>query len=201
MNSSDPVVSKLETFAADSDDSPAKNETVNNPDPITGEAGAHPVGVGIGALGAGAAGATLGAIIGPVGAVIGAAIGAVAGGIAGKQVAGIDDPIPVADGEPVAADLERPAVSEPLAFTAPTLAAAVDEGEKPLTTERPFVPASELAATPKTAPHHGGGAGETISEEAIEMMAHDHCLDRPSIKPGEELGEWEASKSQHLPHA
>ena len=56
-------------------------------DPITGEPHAHPVGVGVGALSAGAAGAMFGALLGPVGVVVGAAIGAIAGGLAGKEVA------------------------------------------------------------------------------------------------------------------
>lgn len=59
-----------------------------NPDPITGESGAHPVGTGIGAAGAGATGAAIGgAVGGPVGAVVGAAVGAVVGGLGGKAVA------------------------------------------------------------------------------------------------------------------
>jgi hypothetical protein len=56
----------------------------SNPDPITGEPGAHPVGVAGGATGGALAGAAVGAIGGPVGAVVGGAIGAVAGGLAGK---------------------------------------------------------------------------------------------------------------------
>lgn len=63
---------------------PARNP---NPDPITGEPGAHPVGTGVGALGAGAAGMAVGAIGGPVGAVIGGIAGAVGGAYAGKGVA------------------------------------------------------------------------------------------------------------------
>ncbi len=71
-----------------------------HPDPITGEPGAHPLGVGVGAVGAGLAGAAIGMVAGPVGALIGAAIGAVAGGLAGKEVAaGDEDPLP-ADAEP-----------------------------------------------------------------------------------------------------
>ena len=58
-----------------------------NRDPITGEPGAHPVGVAGGAAGGAAAGAAVGAIGGPVGAVVGGAIGAVAGGLAGKGAA------------------------------------------------------------------------------------------------------------------
>lgn len=59
-----------------------------NRDPITNAAGAHPVGTGLGAVGAGAvAGAVGGAVAGPVGAVAGAVVGAVAGGMGGKAIA------------------------------------------------------------------------------------------------------------------
>jgi uncharacterized protein (TIGR02271 family) len=64
-----------------------------NRDPITGEAGAHPVGTGVGAAAGGmAAGAAAGTVAGPVGTVLGAAVGAVAGGLAGKGVAEKVDP-------------------------------------------------------------------------------------------------------------
>lgn len=64
------------------------NQPDENRDPISGEPGAHPVGTGIGAAGAGATGAAIGgAVGGPVGAVVGAVIGSVAGGLAGKSVA------------------------------------------------------------------------------------------------------------------
>jgi hypothetical protein len=60
----------------------------SNPDPITGEPGAHPVGVAGGGTGGALAGAAIGAAVGgPVGAVVGGAIGAVAGGYAGKGAA------------------------------------------------------------------------------------------------------------------
>ncbi len=60
----------------------------SNPDPITGEKGAHPVGVAAGGAGGAAAGAAIGAAVGgPVGAVVGGAVGAVAGGLAGKGAA------------------------------------------------------------------------------------------------------------------
>lgn len=58
-----------------------------NRDPLTGTPGAHPLGVGAGAVGGGVAGATLGTIGGPVGTVVGGTVGAVAGGLAGKGVA------------------------------------------------------------------------------------------------------------------
>ena len=62
-----------------------------NEDPITGEPGAHPVGVGVGTAGGAAAGAAVGSVAGPVGTVAGAIIGGVTGGLAGKAAAeGID---------------------------------------------------------------------------------------------------------------
>jgi len=59
-----------------------------NRDPMTGEPGAHPVGVGTGAIGGGTAGAVIGAVLGgPIGAGVGAVVGAVSGGLAGKSAA------------------------------------------------------------------------------------------------------------------
>jgi hypothetical protein len=64
-----------------------------NPDPITGEPGSHPVGVGAGATGGAVAGAAVGgAIAGPVGAAVGGAVGAIAGGFAGKGAAELINP-------------------------------------------------------------------------------------------------------------
>jgi hypothetical protein len=73
---------------------PSASETTDtNPDPISGEPGAHPVGTGVGAAAAGAAGTVAGTILGgPIGGVAGAAIGAVAGGYAGKAVEESIDP-------------------------------------------------------------------------------------------------------------
>ncbi len=59
-----------------------------NLDPISGEAGSHPLGTGVGAAGAGTVSTVIGgAVGGPVGAVVGAVIGSVVGGLAGKGVA------------------------------------------------------------------------------------------------------------------
>lgn len=66
-----------------------------NRDPLSGRAGAHPVGTGVGAVAGGAAavgaaalaGAALGTTVGPVGTAVGATVGAVVGGLAGKGVA------------------------------------------------------------------------------------------------------------------
>lgn len=79
-----------------------QNTNMNNPrtppqnskqEPKTGVLGAHPVGVGLGAVGAGAAaGAAGGAIAGPAGAVAGAAVGAVVGGLAGNTAAEVVNP-------------------------------------------------------------------------------------------------------------
>ncbi len=66
---------------------------LRNEDPLSGEAGAHPVGTGVGAaLGGAATGAVAGAVAGPVGAVVGAVVGSIAGGLAGKSVAEGYDP-------------------------------------------------------------------------------------------------------------
>src|SRR5487761_1596393 len=67
-------------------------EKSTNSDPITGEPGAHPVGVGLGATGGGITGAAIGAAAGPVGAAVGAVAGAIIGGMAGKDIAESYDP-------------------------------------------------------------------------------------------------------------
>src|SRR4029453_3919775 len=62
-------------------------------DPITGAAGAPPVGTGLGAVAGGiAAGAATGTVAGPIGTTVGAAVGAIVGGLAGKGVAEMIDP-------------------------------------------------------------------------------------------------------------
>src|SRR5271169_5888933 len=64
-----------------------------NRDPLSGRAGAHPVGTGIGALAGGAAaGAAIGTIAGPVGTAVGTAVGAIVGGLAGKGITERVDP-------------------------------------------------------------------------------------------------------------
>ncbi len=65
----------------------------SNEDPLTGEAGAHPIGTGLGAaMGGAAAGAAAGTIAGPIGTVVGTIVGGIAGGYAGKAVAENIDP-------------------------------------------------------------------------------------------------------------
>lgn len=87
-----------------------------NEDPITGEHGAHPVGVGAGtALGGAMAGAAAGALGGPIGAVAGAVIGGVAGGYVGKAAAEAIDPT-VEDAYWRENYLERPYVTENVAY-------------------------------------------------------------------------------------
>ncbi|WNZ24064.1 glycine zipper family protein [Leptolyngbya sp. NK1-12] len=63
-----------------------------NPDPITGEPGAHPVGTGVGAAAVGAAATAIGATAGPIGAVVGAVVGSVIGGLVGKSAAEATNP-------------------------------------------------------------------------------------------------------------
>jgi hypothetical protein len=66
---------------------PVANPLDTNADPLSGAAGSHPVGTGIGAAGGAAAGASIGAVAGPIGAAVGTLVGAVAGGLAGKGAA------------------------------------------------------------------------------------------------------------------
>ena len=74
-------------------DEVAKKKQLRNEDPISGESGAHPVGVGVGAaLGGAAAGAAAGTVAGPLGTVAGTIIGGVAGALAGKALAEDVDP-------------------------------------------------------------------------------------------------------------
>ena len=66
-------------------------------DPLTGEPGARPIGVGLGSTAGSAVGAAIGAIAGPAGiaagvAVAGAVVGGIAGGYAAKSAANSIDP-------------------------------------------------------------------------------------------------------------
>jgi len=68
-------------------------KNLRNEDPLSGAAGAHPVGTGVGAaLGGAATGAVAGTVAGPIGTVVGAVVGSIAGGLAGKAVAESYDP-------------------------------------------------------------------------------------------------------------
>lgn len=86
-SSSNEPLSKTGDLELDTADPAVSSGETLHDDPITGEPGAHPAAVGVGALGAGAAGAAIGMLVGPIGAIIGAAVGAVAGGLAGHEVA------------------------------------------------------------------------------------------------------------------
>lgn len=64
-----------------------------NADPLTGEAGAHPVATGVGAAAAGAAGlAVAAAVAGPIGVAVAVAGGAFIGGYVGKALGEVIDP-------------------------------------------------------------------------------------------------------------
>jgi hypothetical protein len=71
---------------------PANNRD-ENPDPITGAPGSHPIETGVGTAAGGlAAGALLGAAGGPAGAAAGAVVGGLVGGLAGKEIGEQIDP-------------------------------------------------------------------------------------------------------------
>lgn len=69
----------------------AHNEKTNA-DAISGEHGAHPLGVAAGAAAGAVAGAVMGGVGGPVGVVAGAAAGGLAGAIAGKGLGEVLNP-------------------------------------------------------------------------------------------------------------
>lgn len=71
----------------------SKSGTDSNLYSITGSAGAHPVGIGVGAAGGAVAGAAIGtAVGGPIGTAVGGAIGAATGALAGQSTAEIVNP-------------------------------------------------------------------------------------------------------------
>jgi len=80
---------KLDEKVIEREEEPREEVSADrNEDPITGEKGAHPVGVAAGGAGGAVTGAAIGAAVGgPVGAAVGGAVGAVAGGLAGKGAA------------------------------------------------------------------------------------------------------------------
>jgi len=71
----------------------AETDSGAHRDPLSGEVGAHPLGVGLGAAAGGMAiGAAVGTVAGPFGTALGAIAGAIAGGLVGKGAAEIIDP-------------------------------------------------------------------------------------------------------------
>lgn len=164
MNSTGPVDHEPATAA----DAPAESihpavsaDDAAHLDPITGEPGAHPVGVGVGALGAGAAGAVIGAVLGPIGAVIGAAFGAVAGGLAGKEVATTS---------------ETSATTSETSATMEDEAAGIREGALPVSQ----IPASTIADTssPLTTDPQAG--------EMVYDLSHEEKPFSAATRPGDE---------------
>ena len=72
---------------------PPNPEPDTNADPLTGEAGAHPVATGVGAAAMGAVGlVAAAAVAGPVGVAVALAGGSVIGGFVGKAAGEVIDP-------------------------------------------------------------------------------------------------------------
>lgn len=84
---------KSQAQRAQAPTSGARTGESRHEDPLSGEAGAHPIGTGLGAaLGGAAAGAAAGTVAGPLGTIAGTVIGGIAGAFAGKAVAESIDP-------------------------------------------------------------------------------------------------------------
>ena len=189
-----------------------------HPDPITGEPGAHPVGVGVGALGAGVAGAAIGSIGGPVGILIGAAIGAVAGGLAGKEVASTEEKPLEEDGDSA---MDEPASTAPAGMPTPISMGSIPGegframsgaafGDASLFSTGTAAPVDLVEDDALPTPTHAavGGVGfqaplvpETTSlagapmphsgEEAVRVSAYYLYLGRIADgRPGDALGDW-----------
>ena len=69
-----------------------KDKSDLNADPISGAAGSHPIGTGIGATSGAVVGAVIGSVGGPIGAAVGAVIGTMAGGLVGHSAGEAIDP-------------------------------------------------------------------------------------------------------------
>jgi hypothetical protein len=181
-------------------------------DPVVAEEVGHPVGVGLGALSAGAAGAAIGAVAGPVGIVVGAVIGAIAGGLVGEEVAsaGEDATTENPDSTYTLPDLTKPTARESEDFgheyippaTSGSLYSGSDGGSYLDTTpEIPAMPAAEAELIHLQAagqPAHGSGPGtsEPVPEEVIRTTAYYKYAERTaSGESGDELTDW--LKAEH----
>lgn len=92
---------------------PTNPEPDTNPDPLTGEAGAHPVATGVGAATIGAAGlAAAAAVAGPVGVAVALAGGTIIGGYVGKAAGEVIDPTDES-APPVSPDERPPETLQP----------------------------------------------------------------------------------------
>ncbi len=182
----------------------------DSPDPITGEAGAHPVGVGVGALSAGVAGAAIGAVAGPIGVLVGATIGAIAGGLAGHEVAAA----PADPETPVSLDKPLPTASSGLITPdeSPFLAdrSSADSGvtgKAPLVTESALPAFLATSAEPETENDSEARAFDTnpvytshlSTEETIRAGAYYRYLNREETgTPGTDVEDWVAAENEVL---
>ncbi len=183
----------------------ATTPETGSPDPITGEPGAHPVGVGVGALSAGAAGAAIGAVGGPIGMLIGATIGAIAGGLAGHEAAAS-----VESAAPVSLDKPLPTASSGLitpdesSFLADSSSADSGvTGEAPLVTESALPAFLSTRAEPEpeetefdTNPVY---TSHLDTEQTIRLGAYYRYLGREeSRQPGSDMDDWIAAEKEVL---
>ncbi len=153
-----------------------------NADPLTGEPGAHPVGVGLGAAGTALVGAAIGALAGPLGVIAGTTLGAVAGGLLGKEAAESANPTAEAAADPA---LEPPPLPESSENLAPdrNLAAPATES-----LSEGFSPESGTVIARDSYPE------ADVRADAYQRYLHrrEHGL------PGDELSDWLAAEKQVL---
>ncbi len=186
------------------DAAPDVTPETGSPDPITGEPGAHPVSVGVGALSAGAAGAAIGAIGGPIGMLVGATIGAIAGGLAGHEAAAAsaDPETPVSLEKPLPTASSGLITPDESSFLADSSSADSGvTGEAPLVTESALPAFLATSAEPEetafaTHPVYTDHLG---AEQTIRVGAYYRYLSREATgEPGTDVQDWLAAEKEVL---
>ena len=178
-------------------------------DPVIAEEVGHPVGVGIGALSAGAAGAAIGAVAGPIGIVVGAVVGAIAGGLVGEEVAasGEDATTENPDSTYTLPDLAAPTSSASEDFgheyippsTSGSLYSGSDGGSYAgvdTTPDIPAIPEAEaelkwLQANDQPGHVPTSASAEPVAEEVIRTSAYYNYIGRMAAgESGGEMDDW-----------
>jgi hypothetical protein len=191
----DPGISEIEPLESEA--------PTASSDPVVADEVGHPVGVGIGALSAGAAGAAIGAVAGPIGILVGAVVGAVAGGLVGEEVAAAGD---LAETDNPDSSYTAPDLSEPTSLA--TQSTGYGSGAEPasgslfsgaddnarivsnrvpdLSGTRPPMDLEEAPLAPDLQPEPA-----TLSEDTVRTSAYYRYVERETTgRPGDEVGDW-----------
>jgi hypothetical protein len=208
MKTTAPAAANPDVAATDADLAESEVPTASA-DPVVADEVGHPVGVGIGALSAGAAGAAIGAVVGPIGMVVGAVVGAFAGGLVGEEVASAGDD---AETDNPDSTYTTPDLVEPTSLatggsvlgyspvsTSGSLYSGSDAGgygNVDTTPDIPAIPAAEaelkyLQKQPPSPPVATPEGSHPASEEVIRTSAYYRYVGRSAAgESGDELQDW-----------